>query len=151
MTYAYNEATCVVGPLAAAAEPHTWDLCEEHASRITAPLGWELVRYEGIGHHNPADEAELTVLAEAVRKAAQQPTGLVLKESRRSRVTHQHSDYLQPPRPAQDITTTLPAKHKRRHSGSGTDGADAHAARHSDAAASPRRTKRRGHLRLVED
>ncbi|MBM4473763.1 DUF3499 family protein [Rhodococcus hoagii] len=24
------------------------DLCETHASRITAPKGWELVRYEGV-------------------------------------------------------------------------------------------------------
>src|SRR5690606_14547624 len=47
LTYVYSDSTAVVGPLATVAEPHSWDLCETHASRITAPKGWELVRHEG--------------------------------------------------------------------------------------------------------
>lgn len=44
LTYVYSDSTVVVGPLAVAAEPHSYDLCEEHASRLTAPRGWEVVR-----------------------------------------------------------------------------------------------------------
>ncbi|WP_370518299.1 DUF3499 domain-containing protein, partial [Micromonospora sp. AMSO31t] len=47
LTYVYNESTAVVGPLAAFAEPHTYDLCEPHARNLTAPRGWDVVRHEG--------------------------------------------------------------------------------------------------------
>ena len=78
LTYAYSEQTAVVGPLAAVAEPHSWDLCEQHARKITAPLGWELVRYD---LPTPAvDDDDLTALAEAVREAGRHATGLVLRE-----------------------------------------------------------------------
>src|SRR5690606_19387872 len=46
-----------------------WDLCEMHGSRITAPKGWELVRYEGAFSSGTPDEDDLTALAEAVREA----------------------------------------------------------------------------------
>lgn len=77
LTYAYSESTAVVGPLAAASEPHSWDLCEHHAQSITAPLGWELVRYD-----LPEEKADddLTALAEAVREAGRHATGLVLRD-----------------------------------------------------------------------
>jgi hypothetical protein len=47
LTYVYNDSTAVVGPLAAFAEPHTYDLCEPHARSLTAPRGWDLVRHDG--------------------------------------------------------------------------------------------------------
>ncbi|MBV7294809.1 DUF3499 domain-containing protein [Corynebacterium sp. TAE3-ERU12] len=81
LTYAYAEQTAVVGPLAAASEPHSWDLCDRHAQKITAPWGWELVRYD-IPQEN-SDE-DLTALAEAVREAGRQATGLVLREEGRT-------------------------------------------------------------------
>ena len=56
-----------MGPLATVDEPHSWDLCETHGSRITAPKGWELVRHEGA--FGAPDEDDLTALAEAVREA----------------------------------------------------------------------------------
>lgn len=59
----------MVGPLATVDEPHSWDLCETHGSRITAPKGWELVRYEGGFSSSTPDEDDLTALAEAVREA----------------------------------------------------------------------------------
>ena len=40
-----------------------------HGSRITAPKGWELVRYEGAFSSATPDEDDLTALAEAVREA----------------------------------------------------------------------------------
>ncbi|MHA6801106.1 DUF3499 domain-containing protein [Bounagaea algeriensis] len=69
LTYAYADSTAVVGPLATAAEPHSYDLCEEHATRLTVPKGWEVVRHEGeFAAEEPADD-DLTALAEAVRES----------------------------------------------------------------------------------
>jgi Protein of unknown function (DUF3499) len=67
LTFVYSDSTAVVGPLAIAHEPHSWDLCVSHASRITAPRGWELVRHSGPLATNP-DEDDLIALAEAVRE-----------------------------------------------------------------------------------
>ena len=47
LTFVYSDSTAVVGPLATAREPHSWDLCVGHAGRITAPRGWDLVRHAG--------------------------------------------------------------------------------------------------------
>ncbi|WP_176444425.1 DUF3499 domain-containing protein [Rhodococcoides kyotonense] len=69
LTYVYSDSTAVVGPLATVDEPHSWDLCEVHASTTTAPKGWELVRYEGGYSTTSPDEDDLTALAEAVREA----------------------------------------------------------------------------------
>lgn len=70
MTYVYNDSTAVVGPLAAFAEPHTYDLCEPHARSLTAPRGWELVRHDGEFAPPPPTPDDLVALAEAVREAA---------------------------------------------------------------------------------
>ena len=70
LTYVYNESTAVVGPLAAFAEPHTYDLCEPHARTLTAPRGWEVVRHEGAFDPPPPTTDDLVALAEAVREAA---------------------------------------------------------------------------------
>jgi hypothetical protein len=60
----------VVGPLAAFAEPHTYDLCEPHARSLTAPRGWELVRHDGEFEPPPPTTDDLVALADAVREAA---------------------------------------------------------------------------------
>jgi hypothetical protein len=70
LTYVYAESTAVLGPLATVAEPHCYDLCEVHARKLTAPLGWEIVRLETDPedfNHSPDD---LLALANAVREAA---------------------------------------------------------------------------------
>jgi Protein of unknown function (DUF3499) len=59
----------VVGPLAAFAEPHTYDLCEQHARSLTAPRGWDLVRHDGEFDPPPPSSDDLVALAEAVREA----------------------------------------------------------------------------------
>lgn len=70
LTYAYSDSTAVVGPLATYAEPHSYDLCESHARSLTAPRGWEVVRYEGeFGDPAPTGD-DLEALADAVREAA---------------------------------------------------------------------------------
>jgi Protein of unknown function (DUF3499) len=67
LTFVYSDSTAVIGPLATAREPHSWDLCVNHASRITAPRGWELVRHAG-PLTAPAEDDDLIALAEAVRE-----------------------------------------------------------------------------------
>jgi hypothetical protein len=69
LTYAYADSTAVVGPLATYSEPHSYDLCEEHALRLTAPRGWEVVRHEGEFVAPEPTVDDLTALAEAVREA----------------------------------------------------------------------------------
>lgn len=52
LTYVYSDSTAVLGPLASAAEPHSYDLCQAHAQRMTAPRGWQVVRVwspQGVG------------------------------------------------------------------------------------------------------
>jgi hypothetical protein len=67
LTFVYSDSTAVVGPLATAREPHSWDLCVGHAGSITAPRGWELVRHAGPLPTHP-DEDDLVALADAVRE-----------------------------------------------------------------------------------
>jgi len=70
LTYIYSDSTAVVGPLAACAEPHSYDLCEEHAVRLTVPRGWEVLRHVG-EFPSPIPHADdLEALADAVREAA---------------------------------------------------------------------------------
>ncbi len=69
LTYVYADSTAVVGPLATSAEPHSYDLCEVHALRLTAPRGWEVVRHEGEFAEPEPSVDDLTALAEAVREA----------------------------------------------------------------------------------
>jgi hypothetical protein len=70
LTYAYADLTAVVGPLASYVEPHSYDLCEEHAVRLTVPRGWEVLRHAG-EFPSPIPHADdLEALADAVREAA---------------------------------------------------------------------------------
>jgi len=74
LTYVYADSTAVIGPLAAFAEPHTYDLCERHARGLTAPRGWDLVRHDGDYVPPPPSSDDLVALAEAVREAARPGT-----------------------------------------------------------------------------
>lgn len=60
----------MVGPLATYVEPHSYDLCEAHALRLTAPRGWEVVRHEGEFSAPVPSTDDLEALANAVREAA---------------------------------------------------------------------------------
>ena len=70
LTYVYSDSMAVVGPLAAFAEPHSYDLCEEHAVRLTVPRGWEVIRHEGEFPAPLPHSDDLEALADAVREAA---------------------------------------------------------------------------------
>lgn len=69
LTYVYRDQTAVVGPLATYAEPHTYDLCAQHADRLTAPLGWEVVRLTTEFADPLPTKDDLLALADAVREA----------------------------------------------------------------------------------
>jgi len=70
LTYVYADQTAVLGPLATYAEPHCYDLCEQHAVRMTAPRGWEVVRLEPDPDALRPSSDDLEALADAVREAA---------------------------------------------------------------------------------
>ncbi len=49
LTYVYAASMAVLGPLSVRAEPHSYDLCEAHSQRLSAPNGWQIVRYSVLG------------------------------------------------------------------------------------------------------
>ena len=70
LTYDYSNSTVVLGPLASVAEPHAYDMCEEHANHLTAPQGWQVVRLQTQFEPAPPSPDDLMALADAVREAA---------------------------------------------------------------------------------
>jgi len=86
LTYVYRDSTAVLGPLASYVEPHCYDLCAAHAERLTAPLGWEVVRLP-VEPAQPVND-DLEALANAVREAARpqpaaEPVGQGVEVGRR--------------------------------------------------------------------
>ena len=70
LTYVYRDSTAVLGPLATYAEPHCYDLCDMHSARLTAPVGWEIVRIAADPDALKPTSDDLEALANAVREAA---------------------------------------------------------------------------------
>ena len=66
LTYAYRDSTAVLGPLANQAEPHCYDLCQQHAQTLSAPRGWEVIRLAVEEQPKPTAD-DLLALADAVR------------------------------------------------------------------------------------
>jgi hypothetical protein len=71
LTYVYAECTVVLGPLATSPEPHSYDLCQQHADRLTAPRGWDVLRLDFDPARFAPTTDDLEALADAVREAAQ--------------------------------------------------------------------------------
>ncbi|MGO2003411.1 DUF3499 domain-containing protein [Arthrobacter rhombi] len=65
LTFVYADSTAVLGPLATYPEPHCYDLCSEHAHRLTVPRGWQVLRLELPEAPRVASD-ELSALADAV-------------------------------------------------------------------------------------
>ena len=79
LTYVYSDQTAVLGPLATYAEPHTYDLCAEHAERLTAPRGlggrpprWRLHR-SGAQPRRPARARRRRARGRPARRPAPRP------------------------------------------------------------------------------
>lgn len=70
LTYVYGDQTAVLGPLATYAEPHAYDLCDEHSERLSAPRGWEVLRLAPDADAGGPTSDDLLALADAVREAA---------------------------------------------------------------------------------
>ena len=73
LTYVYADQTAVVGPLATYAEPHSYDLCDVHGERLSAPRGWEVLRLAPDPSTIPPSQDDLLALADAVREAGRPP------------------------------------------------------------------------------
>ena len=73
LTYVYGDQTAVLGPLATYAEPHAYDLCDEHSERLSAPRGWEVLRLAPDPDALGPTTDDLLALADAVREAARPP------------------------------------------------------------------------------
>jgi len=68
LTYVYTDSTAVLGPLATRAEPHTYDLCRRHATSLSAPRGWEVIRLAQPDTEPEPSTDDLLALADAVRE-----------------------------------------------------------------------------------
>lgn len=131
LTYAYADRAVVLGPLATYAEPHTYDLCREHAERMTAPRGWEVVRVGGEYSEPALAPDDLLALADAVREAGRPRT----------------------PRPG---STPRPASGNGRAAGeavgqAGATGGPARGQARAEADSGVVEAGRRGHLRILRD
>ena len=73
LTYVYADSTAVLGPLAVYAEPHCYDLCSQHAGRLTVPRGWEVLRLDLAGQPRTARRDELSAIVDAVREPEPEP------------------------------------------------------------------------------
>lgn len=85
LTYSYQDSTAVVGPLSIYAEPHTYDLCAQHADSVNPPRGWEVMRL----NYAPASGAsagqdDLLAVVDAVQRQAPTPPapGTSVRENR---------------------------------------------------------------------
>ncbi|WP_083773777.1 DUF3499 domain-containing protein [Tsukamurella paurometabola] len=143
LTFDYRQSIAVLGPLGTTSEPHSWDLCDFHASRMTAPRGWEMLRnlpaYSAASVGGAALDDDLTALADTVREGA---PGLARERGPRPVVDVPGGDVPArslPPigamRPVHDGMSQVPP------AGQGSAGAPKHAARPG----------RRGHLRVLPD
>ena len=70
LTFDYDSATAVLGPLATEATPQAYDLCADHANRLTVPNGWEVIRLETKFEERDPTDDDLMALANEVRKAS---------------------------------------------------------------------------------
>ncbi|MCI1256381.1 MAG: DUF3499 domain-containing protein [Corynebacterium provencense] len=77
LRYNYRASRATVTVLGPAGDPHSWDLCSRHVTRLTVPEGWELVRQDVPAPGLPGDadlsdftDEEMEVLAAALEAAA---------------------------------------------------------------------------------
>ena len=73
MTFDYRERSAIIGPLSSHRNPGAYDFCREHAEKLTAPRGWEVVHLTNSFSPPPPNDEELMALANAVKAAARNP------------------------------------------------------------------------------
>lgn len=87
LTYDYQEQTAVLGPLALSLEPHTYDLCEDHAESLTVPRGWQVVRLQTRFDPAPPSSEDLLALVEVIRDVAGAGSPTPTDESQRAQTS----------------------------------------------------------------
>lgn len=97
LTYSYSDSTAVLGPLAGAAEPHTYDLCSRHTERLTVPRGWDVVRLP-LRQQDLNRTDDLLDIADALRHRAPEAGGTVAPERGRAAAARQPELPFAPPR-----------------------------------------------------
>ncbi|MET9199862.1 DUF3499 domain-containing protein [Gordonia sp. NPDC003585] len=148
LTFVYAESTAVIGPLSTTDEPHSWDLCDEHARRITVPRGWEMLRSER-GFSAPlAEDHELTALAEAVREVGVAGGGRSGGFLDRDHSSQTYVDQFGYPRGTSQPVDGMEDVRPGRHRASGP--VDGSALMPPSSVHKPR-PGRRGHLRVLPD
>jgi hypothetical protein len=79
LTYIYADSTAVLGPLATFSEPHAYDLCDQHSLRMSAPVGWTVIKPEPESVASGPTNDDLMAIADAVREVGARslpsPTG----------------------------------------------------------------------------
>ena len=70
LTYIYADSTAVLGPLATFSEPHAYDLCDQHSLRMSAPVGWTVIKQEPESIASGPSNDDLMAIADAVREAS---------------------------------------------------------------------------------
>ena len=73
LTYVYSESIAVLGPLATYSEPHAYDLCELHGTKLTVPNGWQVIKREISGGDVGPSEEDLMAIADAIREVGSRP------------------------------------------------------------------------------
>ena len=68
LTYIYADSTAVLGPLATFAEPHAYDLCDQHSQRMSAPVGWTVLKEATPTEVAGPSSDDLMAIADAVRE-----------------------------------------------------------------------------------
>ncbi|CAB4534988.1 Protein of unknown function DUF3499 [actinobacterium SCGC AAA044-D11] len=68
LTYIYSDSTAVLGPLATFSEPHAYDLCDQHSLRMSAPVGWTIIKHEPESVASGPTNDDLMAIADAVRE-----------------------------------------------------------------------------------
>jgi hypothetical protein len=74
LTYIYADSTAVLGPLATFSEPHAYDLCDQHSLRMSAPVGWTVIKPEPDAAPAGPSSDDLMAIADAVREAGARET-----------------------------------------------------------------------------
>ena len=70
LTFDYAQQRAVLAPLASEPDPGGYDLCAQHAERLSAPRGWEVQSIGGPDLLPPSPDCDdLMALAQAVRAA----------------------------------------------------------------------------------
>lgn len=68
LTFVYADQMAVLGPLALQATPGCYDLCAQHAQRLSVPRGWEVLKLTDELTEPGPDSDDLLALANAVRE-----------------------------------------------------------------------------------